>query len=84
VYTTTPLYQDNTIVPSQSYHATTTFSQILANDLQDKVASIFYSYIICNKLYDLVNWLGYSSINRTWEPIDNMYNAQATNLDLYC
>ena len=42
-----------------------------------EVATILDSKIIRNKLYYLVDWLGYSPNDRTWEPIDNVTNAQA-------
>ena len=29
-----------------------------------------------NKLYYLVDWLGYSSSERTWEPVEHVVNAQ--------
>ena len=42
-----------------------------------EIASILDSKIVRNKLYYLVNWLGYSPNKRTWEPIENVTNARA-------
>ena len=42
-----------------------------------EVASILDSKIVRNKLYYLVDWLGYIPSNRTWEPVDSVCNAQA-------
>ena len=41
-----------------------------------EVASILDSKIVRNKLYYLVDWLGYSPSDRTWEPVNNVSNAQ--------
>ena len=37
-----------------------------------EVAAILDSNIVRNKLYYLVDWLGYSPNERTWEPIENV------------
>ena len=42
-----------------------------------EVAAILNSKIVRNKLYYLVNWLGYSPSEHTWEPIENVTNAHA-------
>ena len=42
-----------------------------------EVAAILDSRIVRNKLYYLVDWLGYSHSERTWEPIENVTNARA-------
>ena len=41
------------------------------------------SKIIRNKLYYLVNWLGYSPNDRTWESIENVTNACALLEDFH-
>ena len=41
-----------------------------------EVAAILDSKITRNKLYYLVDWLGYSPRDRTWEPIENVTNAR--------
>ena len=48
----------------------------LADGPEYEVAAILDSKIIRNKLYYLVDWLGYSPTDRTWEPLDNVTNAQ--------
>ena len=48
----------------------------LDNGPEYEVATILDSKIVCNKLYYLVDWLGYSPSDRTWEPLDNVANAQ--------
>jgi hypothetical protein len=42
-----------------------------------EVADILDSRIIRNQLYYLVDWLGYSPSERTWEPFENITNARA-------
>ena len=42
-----------------------------------EVAAILDYKIVYNKLYYLVDWLGYTPNNRTWEPIENLDNASA-------
>ena len=49
----------------------------LANGLEYEVAPILNSKIMRNKLYYLVDWLGYPPSDRTWEPVNNVGNAQA-------
>ena len=44
---------------------------------------ILYSKIVSNKLYYLVNLLGYSPSERTWEPIENVTNAHALLEDFH-
>ena len=46
------------------------------DDPEYEVAVILDSKILCNKLYCLVDWLGYPSSDRTWKPVDNVSNAQ--------
>jgi hypothetical protein len=48
------------------------------------VASILDSKIVRNKLYYLVDWLGYTPSDRTWEPINNVCNARALIDDFHC
>ena len=40
-----------------------------------EVAAILDSKIVRNKLYYLVDWLGYTPNDRTWEPAENLHNA---------
>ena len=40
------------------------------------VAAILDSKLVRNKLYYLVDWLGYSPSERTWEPVEHVANAQ--------
>ena len=40
-------------------------------------AAILDSKMVSKKLYYLVDWLGYSPSERTWEPVTNLANAQA-------
>ena len=47
----------------------------LEDGLEYEVAAILDSKIVHNKLYYLVDWLGYSPNERTWEPIENVTNA---------
>ena len=42
-----------------------------------EVAVILDSKIVRNKLYYLVDWVGYRPSDRTWEPVNNVSNAQA-------
>ena len=44
---------------------------------QYEVATILDSKIIRNKLYYLVDWLGYTPNDWTWEPAENLANASA-------
>ena len=48
-----------------------------------EVAAILDSKIVRNKLYYLVNWLGYSPSKRTWEPVENVVNARALIEDFH-
>ena len=48
-----------------------------------KVAAILESMIVCNNLYYLVDWLGYSLSERTWEPVENVVNARALIEDFH-
>ena len=48
-----------------------------------EVATILDSKIVRNKLYYLVDWLEYSPIERTWEPIENVTNARALLEDFH-
>jgi hypothetical protein len=47
----------------------------LAKGPEYKVQSICDSKIMRNKLYYLVDWLGYTPNDRTWEPAENVANA---------
>ena len=47
----------------------------LIDDPEFEVEAILDSKIMRNKLYYLVDWLGYSPSHRTWEPIENLNNA---------
>ena len=49
----------------------------LADGPEYEVASIPYSKIVHNKLYYLVDWLGYTPSDHTWEPVDNVCDAPA-------
>ena len=40
-----------------------------------EVKAILDSKIVCNKLYYLVDWLGYTPNDRTWEPAENLDNT---------
>ena len=48
-----------------------------------EVAAILDSKIVRNKLYYLVEWLGYSPSECTWEPIENVTNAHALLEDFH-
>ena len=48
-----------------------------------KVAVILDSKIVRNKLYYLVDWLGYSPSEHTWELIENGTNARALLQDFH-
>ena len=48
-----------------------------------EVAAILDSKIVRNKLYYLVDWLGYSPSERTWEPVKNVTNARALIEDFH-
>jgi hypothetical protein len=47
----------------------------LAEGPEYEVQSILDSKIMRNKLYYLVDWLGYTPNDRTWEPAENVANA---------
>ena len=47
----------------------------LADGPEYEVAAILDSKILRNKLYYLVDWLGYGPNDRTWEPAENVTNA---------
>ena len=49
----------------------------IGDDPEYKVAAILDSKIMRNKLYYLVDWLGYPPSDRTWEPVTSVGNAQA-------
>ena len=62
-------YQDN-IIPN---HVTPPPPPIeLEDEPEYEVATILDSKIVCNKLYYLVDCLGYSPSKRTWEPVENV------------
>ena len=44
-------------------------------ELADGPEATLDSKIVSNKLYYLVDWLGYSPSDRTWEPVENLNNA---------
>ena len=48
----------------------------LANGPEYEVVVILDSKIVHNKLYYLVDWLGYPPNDRTWELVGNVCNAQ--------
>jgi hypothetical protein len=48
-----------------------------------EVAAILDSKLVRNKLYYLVDWLGYSPSERTWEPVENVANAQDLLADFH-
>ena len=48
-----------------------------------EVASILDSKIVRNKLYYLVDCLGYSPSEHTWEPVENVANARALLEDFH-
>ena len=52
----------------------------LADGPEYEVAVILDSKIIRNKVYYLVDWLGYGPNDRTWEPVDNVTNAQMPSI----
>jgi transposase InsO family protein len=47
----------------------------VSNGSEYEVAAILDSKLIRNKLYYLVDWLGYTPNDRTWEPAENLQNA---------
>jgi hypothetical protein len=67
-------YQDNTI-PGSIIQPPPPIE--LEDGPEYEVAAILDSRIIRNKLYYLVDWLGYSPSERSWEPIENVTNARA-------
>ena len=46
-------------------------------------ADVLDSKFVRNKLYYLVDWLGYSPSERTWEPIEHVGNAQDLLADFH-
>ena len=56
----------------------------LVDDPEYEVVAILDSKIMCNKLYYLVDWLGYPPSALTWEPVNNVCNGQAPVLDFHC
>ena len=46
------------------------------DELEYEVESILDSKIVRGKLLYLVDWLGYDSSETTWEPVENLTNAQ--------
>jgi hypothetical protein len=67
-------YQENTI-PGRIIQPPPRIE--LEDELEYEVAAILDSQIIRNKLHYLVDWLGYSPSERTWEPIKNITNGRA-------
>ena len=55
----------------------------LEDEPEYEVAAIIDSKIVRNKLYYLVDWLGYSPNERPWEPIENVTNARALPEDFH-
>ena len=49
----------------------------LVDGLEYEVATILDSKIVQNKLYYLVDWVGYPPSDHTCEPVNNVSNAQA-------
>ena len=56
----------------------------LANGLEYEVAPILNSKIMRNKLYYLVDWLGYPPSDHPWELVTNIRNAQALVDNFHC
>jgi hypothetical protein len=55
----------------------------LADGPEYEVASILDFKILCNKLYSLVDWLGYSPSDCTWEHVNHVCNAQTLINDFH-
>ena len=47
----------------------------LAEGPEYQVEAIYNSKIMRNKLYYLLDWLGYTTNDQTWEPAENVINA---------
>ena len=47
----------------------------IVDGLELEVKAILDSKIVRKKLYYLVDWLGYTPNDRTWEPVENLDNA---------
>ena len=73
-------YQDNTI-PGRIKQPPPPIK--LEDGPKYEVAAILDSKIVRNKVYYLVDWLGYSPNERTWEPIENVTNARALLEDFH-
>ena len=74
-------YQDNTIHNS----ITPPPPPVKHEDgLEYEVVAILDSKIFRNKLYYLVDWLGYSPSEHTWELVENVANDQALLEDFHC
>jgi transposase len=56
---------------------------VLDAGLEYEVVAILDSKFVHNKLYYLVDWLGYSPSKRTWEPIEHVANAQDLLVDFH-
>ena len=46
--------------------------------------AVLDSKIVRNKLYYLVDWLGYTPNDRTWEPAENLDNASELVAQFHC
>ena len=55
----------------------------LVDDPEYEVVAILDSKIVRNKLYYLVDWVGYPQSDCTWEPVNNVSNAQALVKDFH-
>ena len=67
-------YQDNTI-PKRITPPPPSIQ--LEDGSEYEIFAILDSKIVRNKLYFLVDWLGYSPSEHTWELVDNVSNARA-------
>ena len=70
-------YQDNTI-PNRI-----TPPIELEDGSEYEVTTIHDSKIVRNKVYYLVDWIGYSPSEHTWEPVENVANARALLEDFH-
>ena len=55
----------------------------LVDGLEYEGAAILDSKVVRNKLYYLVDWVGYPPSDRTSEPVNNVSNAQALVKDFH-
>jgi hypothetical protein len=69
-----PVFHSSLLEP---YQENTIPGRIIQPPPPIELAHILDSRIIRNKLYYLVDWLGYSPNEQTWEPFENVTNARA-------